>query len=304
MPAALSLHNLRPSRQRGVWARVISPHWRGERGPLAATLVPSTGLLALFGLSSLMFDSVDWVWHYRMVAPVLIALITLMLITSVWGLVGAARSGVRADDMGESRIRVYGAAAIVAACAISTAGQFAWDTKFWLSSLWVLAKDQDERATIVADPALGRLVIRGPFGFGTTRHANDALHAAPWVRLVELESPGGYAIEGLALAKLLESRAVDTLVLKSCASACITAFAAGNRRYLGPLGRLGLHSAGPGRRTSKLDVNQVHASFLRQRGVAPWLINGELDTPFDDLWVPGPATLLGSGLVTDLWKLR
>src|SRR5664279_1705391 len=52
----------------------------------------------------------------------------------------------------------------------------------------------------------------------------------PGIHLVELDSPGGYAIEGLGLAKVLEARRVDMLVLHRCASACIAAFAAGERR--------------------------------------------------------------------------
>ena len=99
---------------------------------------------------------------------------------------------------------VYGAAGLVMACAIGTLGQFGFATRVWLASLSTLALDRGPRSEIRAEPTLGRMVIRGEFGLGTTRRVRDALLAAPWARLVELDSPSGVAVEGLALSKLLE----------------------------------------------------------------------------------------------------
>ena len=129
----------------------------------------------------------------------------------------------------------------------------------------------------------------------------EALSRSQGIRLVELQSPGGAAIEGLALAKLLEAHEVDTLVLETCSSACITAFAAGERRFLGPNGKLGMHSAGGSMREWRRDLNAEHAALLERRGVAKWLIEAERATANSEIFVPGAATLLGAGLVTDLW---
>jgi hypothetical protein len=51
----------------------------------------------------------------------------------------------------------------------------------------------------------------------------------------------------------------------------------------------------------RLDVDAEHAALLERRGVARWLIEAERATANSDILVPGTATLLGSGLVTDLW---
>lgn len=306
-PSAWPMHvtpipRTRPARQGRVgFGGVIVGHWKGRHGLLAATVLPCVVLLALWGLFTVVFDSVDWVWHHRLAAAASLLLIALLMVATVWGAVGVARSARRADDQGESVVRVYGAAGLVMACAIGTVGQFGFATRVWLASLSTLALDQGPRSEIRAEPALGRMVIRGELGLGTTRRVRDALLAAPWVRLVELDSPGGSAVEGLALSKLLEARGVDTLVLRSCGSACITAFAAGGRRYLGPKGRLGFHSASAGFRNTGRGLDDEHARVLERRGVARWLIDAERETPNGEILEPGPAALLGSGLVTDLW---
>ena len=294
----------RPVRRRSVLAALVLGHWRGEHGPVASAAVPLFLLLGLSGVMSVLIDSVDWVWHYRLVAPVLIAVTSLLLAVSAWGLIGAVRGGKRADDDGAGRLAALGPAVVVATCVLATSAGLALQADAWIAWLWALTTDRDERAEIRADAGLGRLVVHGPFGFGTTVHVDEALRSHPEIRLVELDSPGGYAVEGLALGKLLEAHDVDTLVLSRCASACISAFAGGNRRLLGKHGRLGFHSAEGGRQRRAMALNRRHAEFLRQRGVASWLIEQEMDTPFESILVPGPATLLGSGLVTDMWESR
>ena len=267
---------------------------------LLATAVPCISLVVLWGLVTLVFDSVDWVWHYRAAALIATALICLMLGTSAWGFVRVAKAAKRADDHGESSFFVYGSLALLVACALGTTGDFAVGAKVWFSSLWTWVKDVDDRPEIFLTEQHDRLVVRGSFGLGTTKAVDAALADAPSIRLVELDSPGGYAIEGLGLAKVLEARQVDTLVLHRCASACITAFAAGERRILGSTAWLGFHAASGARRKGKLDLDEAHAKFLESRGVATWLTNYERATPNDDIWIPGPAELLASGLVTSI----
>jgi len=268
---------------------------------LAATLLPCVLMLALWGLFTVVFDSADWVWHHQRVAAESLLIVVLLLSATAWGMVGVARTAIRAEDRGESLVRIYGAAGLVVACGMGTAGQFGLETGAWLSALTPIKLGREPQAQIRVDQASGRLLIRGEFELGTTERVHDLLKANPAVRWVELDSPGGVAVEGLALGEVLAEQGVDTLVLRRCFSACISAFAGGNQRFLGPDGRLGLHSASLALRNSNKDVNEAHASFLKRRGVEQWLIDAERETPNSDLLVPGPATLLGSGLVTDMW---
>jgi hypothetical protein len=286
-----------------AFARALLRQWRGEHGLFAATAVPALVLVFLWIVISWVFDSIDWVWHYQAAAATAILLICLMLTASVWGLIGASRSARRADEAGESAWRVRGSLSMLAAFAIATTGDFALGANIWLSSLWTFANDRDPRADVYVTPKGDRLVISGRFGFGTTQQVAALLAVSPQVRLVELNSPGGIAIEGLAMGKLLSERKVDTVVLKRCASACVTAFAGGERRLLGAHGKLGLHAAGGARRKWKIDVNEAQARFLASRGVARWLIDLERATPNSSIWVPGPVELLESQLVTDIVAL-
>ena len=298
------LHHRRVPDRKGLFGILVVAHWRGERGLLAATLLPCALLLALCKLFDVVFDSVDWVWHYQGAAAATAALVVLIVVAGVWGGVGVARSARQADDYGESPVRVYGSAGLVMACALATPGQLELSTWEYLSWATKVVRDTGKHIQILTDTERATMMIRGGFFMGTTRRVRDALQEAPWVRLVEFDSPGGLAVEGLALSALLEAHGVDTLVVNGCHSACITAYAAGNRRFLGAKAKLGLHSAGGAslEQTRKLDV--LHGRILERRGVAKWLIDAEWETPINDLLLPGPNTLLASGLVTGMWPVR
>jgi hypothetical protein len=303
--ATLSRRPLRPSEPRAgalaTFGRMFGRHWRGEHGLLAAFTLPALILVLLRIVLSWVLDSVDWVWHYRASASAAMGLICVSLAASVWGLVGAARSARRADEAGESAWRVRGPVSLLAALAIATTGELAVEVNVWLHWLWILAQNKGQRADVSVTAGGDRAIVKGDFGLGTTRRLAEVLAANPGVRLVELNSPGGMAVEGLALGKLLLERKVDTVVLRTCASACVTAFAGGERRLLGPEARLALHSVSEGK--GKLKLDQAHAEFLASRGVAGWLINFERATPNSSIWLPGPVELLESQLVTDSLRL-
>jgi hypothetical protein len=227
--------------------RLLRDHWQGRHGLVAATALPVVMLSGLWGLSTWVFDSVDWVWHHRSAAAATAVIIVLLVATAVWGVIGVARSAQRADARGESHLRVHLAVTIVLALAIGTAGQFGLSTSFWLRSLWSVATGPGEAAEVWSDPKTGRLVIRGSLGLGTSLRVREMLSRSKGIRLVEL------------------------------------------------------HSAGSSMREWRLDVDAEHAALLERRGVARWLIEAERATANSDILVPGTATLLGSGLVTDLW---
>lgn len=295
----------RTPRGRGFLSRLIVTHWRGQFDLLPATVLPVVALLTLWGAFIWVLDSVDWAWHYRPASLAAIALIVLLLVASAWGIVGVLRSAKRADTRFESYFKIHAATALVMACAIGTTGQIALRTKLFLTTYWAWANDTHDltrRATTRISDAKDRLIVEGDFSMGTAKRVSEALEAAPWVKLVEFNSRGGVAIEGLALATVLQARGVDTAVTNYCASACITAFAAGDRRYIGPKATLALHSAGGGWRGGSKEVNDAHAELLARQGVAEWFIERERETPNSDIWKPSGPALFGSGLVTDSIK--
>jgi len=299
-PAA-ALPGRRPAPARSRRTSLLLRHWRGEASLLGGCLLACAVLLGLWGCLTLVFSAVDWVWHPREAAAASALLIAALVTAACWAMVGITRAGRRASDQGESPARVHAASGLVALCVIATAGQFGSSTLDWLRALQALAADRSPRAQVSLDAASGRLRIRGVLDLGTTRDVGALLARSPKVELVELDSPGGAAVEGLALARLLLDYGASTLVTRECHSACITVFAAGRDRLMDPGARLGLHSAGRALMQSGRDVDAEHAAFLHGRGVASWLIETERETPNSRLYEPSIYGLLASGLVTGVW---
>ena len=143
------------------------------------------------------------------------------------------------------------------------------------------------------------------------------LLAAPKVKTVFLASPGGLTIEGRLIAALVRKRRLNTYVEHYCASACTQVFVAGRERTLGAEAELGFHQAvgldGKGA-TSKLAA----ATTRQLTAVTVFGINGNdtlrlayeqagIDQPFiakalarghDDMWMPTPAELRQSHVIT------
>ena len=90
-----------------------------------------------------------------------------------------------------------------------------------------------ERATAI--------LFRGAFDIGSVDLLRTALDAAPQVRLVEFDSPGGRPLDSDAVGSLIRSRHLDTAVEHFCASACTMAFAAGTIRTAGPDAEFAFH---------------------------------------------------------------
>ena len=59
------------------------------------TALPCVVLRALWGLFTVVFDSVDWVWHHQLAAAASMLLIVLLMVTAVCGaLASHGRPGV------------------------------------------------------------------------------------------------------------------------------------------------------------------------------------------------------------------
>lgn len=279
---------------------LVLSHWRGQLALPFATALPCLLLAVLWAMFRYVFGKVDWVWHHQAAALTSAALISAMLAAATWGLLGVLRSARRADREGVSSVLVHSATATVFVVAVLTAGNFAFATRLWLGELWDIARDRIEKPELTVSGDGKTLMFDGKFVFGATRAVRDALDRNPGITRVELSSRGGIAQEGIGLGKLIADRRLATLVTKECASACVTAFAGGAPRLLGPAGRLALHSASRGGFDWTPDVDALHAEFLASRGVDVWLIEQEKSVAFEDIWIPSQPLLLESGLVNDV----
>jgi len=112
------------------------------------------------------------------------------------------------------------------------------------------------------------ILFTGGFGYGSTGALAAALDAAPHVRLVAFDSPGGRPLVAQGIAELIRDRHLDTYVDRYCASACIAAFAAGTVRSSGPRAVFGFH-----RGASFILDDLANIMFLRME--RQWFVGAE-----------------------------
>ncbi len=78
------------------------------------------------------------------------------------------------------------------------------------------------------------LEIAGSFSWSVPQNLQVALAAAPQVRVVSLNSPGGHVAPAMEVAEIIHSRGLATYVSRFCASACTLVFLGGTQRWLAP----------------------------------------------------------------------
>ena len=134
------------------------------------------------------------------------------------------------------------------------------------------------------------LEVSGSFSWALPQNVQAVLAAAPQVRLVRLESPGGHVLPAMQTANIIQQHGLDTYVGRLCASACTIAFLGGRQRWLAPGARLGFHEAhAPGLPAEQ--VNEYLRAAYETFHVPPSFVSHVLRTPATDLWFPTPAEL-------------
>jgi hypothetical protein len=161
--------------------------------------------------------------------------------------------------------------------------------------------------TITADPILGRIVVSGYITQDSDRLFKAVLHANPSMKLVQIESYGGYVEEAMAMARIIRESNLDTVTMRRCASACTLMFVAGTNRYLGAEARFRFHRSGyDGMPTSEMqeELDQELAQFYISMGAGPEIATGELATPFHSYWEPTQGELFVANYATLRWSER
>ena len=284
----------------------FASHWRGDQRFLHVAL--SGALLALL-VGHVLNDipaPADLVEHYRRYALLLIfQLLGGTLLCAWWG-VGVWRSTRR--WLGAERSLLVG---FLCAMGGMTALLYAFDRmadrdqQMTLLTLGIMAADLGPKPAVTVAADGKRLSLAGEMGFGTTNLVRAALKRHPGIEGIELDSPGGSAAEGFALAALVRDRKLDTYVQADCASACVLVFAGGRERLAAPSARFGLHRSGVTWQRGDRGVSPTDLAmerFFRERGVADDFIEKVLQTPFHEIWMPNVEAVMGSGLGTGFWR--
>ena len=115
--------------------------------------------------------------------------------------------------------------------------------------LALLAGTAASAAELRVEPVLagkGRLphvVIEGAIAPGDWSRFMKLLRAHPELRGVALASDGGALDDGLAIARQIHERGLDTTLLGNCHSVCAIMFLAGREKFVPPRFQLSVHSA-------------------------------------------------------------
>jgi hypothetical protein len=290
-----------PPRERRVG--YLRSHWRGEL-PLAAAVIVSAalvwGAVQVVEFASRRVPITDYPYAS---AAIWMLEVLLLMPGAIWWGTGVMRSAARHVGRGGSA-SVALLTGAVGLGAFFYAGAFWWQSaRHVMPDVWATLSGEAAPASVTIERGPGtaaRLLVSGEFEFGTTRAVRAALDANREIDTIRLESRGGRAAEGLALGRLILDRNKHTLVTGECSSACVTAFAGGARRSIGPQAKLGLHSVG-GKGVSAANLaaaNRRSDQFMANRGVDVAVLEKGAAVSNDSIWFPPPGVLLASGLAT------
>ncbi len=111
------------------------------------------------------------------------------------------------------------------------------------------------------------ILATGPFEVGDARRLSQVLRNSPGASVVIFESPGGVAVEGMHVGRVIRGAGLATHLPRGvrCASACTYAFLGGMVRTADPGARYGVHMFSL---SGNDQIIQLVQTSIRQRGAA------------------------------------
>ncbi len=161
--------------------------------------------------------------------------------------------------------------------------------KDWLQTWQTNISKPMAAAQISTEQKYGRITVRGDIGLGSYDALERAIQKNPELNWIDIQSSGGYVVESLAMAKLIERHRLNTLSLNECLGACTVVFAAGVQRHLGLKAQLGFLRLG----------NQAARYFLA-RGTAAFFVTAAVNGPANKVWMAETWQALQAGFATRL----
>src|SRR5689334_361523 len=166
---------------------------------------------------------------------------------TIWQLVGIWRSAGHHPDRGGSTGWAAMAKVMVVIGFLSGFGQVAQQLPLWKQAFQLVAGvDVTPNSEFRVLNRATELEVSGGMSFGTADALETILKATPSIRVVHLNSVGGWIKEGERVGTLMESYGLTTFTEHECVSACLLAFLGGKERLLGVGARLGFHQASVG----------------------------------------------------------
>jgi len=149
------------------------------------------------------------------------------------------------------------------------------------------------------------LHLQGMLGWGISSDVKTLLVENKQIVGIILDSPGGRVYESRKLAELIFEFNLDTYSLKGCESACVTAFIAGENRYLAEDANLGFHNYTTGSSLIDDKVDMQHEmendfEIYRRQGVEEIFLKTIVANTSKNMWYPTFNTMLNDGIIHGL----
>lgn len=278
-------------------------HWDGDLSLGISYWVNGVLVTLPLVLIGVAMGQADWTTKPRGMALLAILWAVLVVVATLWQLVGIWRSSENHVARGGKPVWSGLAKAMVVLGFLRFGLDVSQTTLPQISGLVdIVAGDPamaGHQLRVLNDGA--ELEFSGPIGFGVTEEVEKLLDAHPTIGVVHLNSNGGRVEEAKKLAELIEARGLTTYTSTECASACTLAFLGGARRVLGEGARLGFHGFDfPGSTSlNRTQWAQEGANWMMSRGVQGAFAMQAMEEGHTSMWYPERAELLASGVVTE-----
>jgi hypothetical protein len=282
----------------------ISEHWSGKsslrKTTFASTVLACLMLWAISFGSAYVFDPDHYFGNWIVFRAYALFISFAVGAIWIWWGVGVMRFALRSIQSMKSLgvaffIFVLGLLSMISSTAFTIEEGYDWAQDL---------KAPIDSPKVIYDELHDRIVFDGDVGWGAYRQVQKVLTEHPRTRLLELKSPGGYVIEGLAISRLIKQSGMDTVAFQYCHSACTFIFAAGKARFLGPKVEIGFHRSsvfGQPIASEWTGTEYRVARYFKAQGVEEDFIKTAFSYPGDDLWIPTHGHMLDSGYASLRW---
>jgi hypothetical protein len=276
-------------------------HWRGDL-PLPVSYWLNNTLLSIAVMALLLCAP----WREfverspRLYSGAIVCVWTLLVIMTVWQVVGTWRSADRHVGSGRRALWANAAKIALLISTVASAKEFAVVGMPQVFEYAKLAAGYDPLGSYHVRITKDELEVEGSIVFGLSDDVRSALRAHPMIAVIHLNSHGGRVSEARRLRNVISSNHLTTSTASGCFSACTLAYAAGARRLIARDASLGFHQyAFPGVKPGDLDgVYAIDKADWLARGFSSAFVERAFTTPHTDLWKPSHRELLEAHVIT------
>jgi len=230
-----------------------------------------------------------------------------------WQIVGLLRSTARYAKEKRKGIKKKLIVSVVLLLVIFELGIIIW-TPFLVRQTLVdrfeysftLPKEGNYSITFIDDAIL----VKGVFKKGMSKRLRKILKEHPKAKVIILDSGGGSVSEAKKIFKIISNNKLNTYVENYCASACIDAFLAGEKRSISSKAKLGFHQSTPAALSRDHTIPELmkvlkrDIKFLHKQGVSKEFASKAFEAKPKDMWYPSHQELLEAGVVHEVKKGR